>query len=100
LVRVDFCGGEVHDPRVATIVSSVEIARSPEDVFAYLDDLERHGEWQSQIVSSKRETDGPTGVGTRATDVRRGRQHPLLPVGRLAANVRWQRKRVLRGLRC
>ena len=61
----------MHDPRVAMIVHSVEIARSPEDVFAYLDDLERHGEWQSQIVSSKRESDGPTGVGTRATDVRR-----------------------------
>jgi uncharacterized protein YndB with AHSA1/START domain len=59
------------DPSVAAIVHSVEIARSPADVFAYLDDLERHGEWQSQIVSSKRETDGPTGVGTRATDVRR-----------------------------
>jgi uncharacterized membrane protein len=56
---------------VTTIVQSVEIARSPEDVFAYLDDLERHGEWQSAIVSSKKETDGPTGVGTRATDVRR-----------------------------
>lgn len=71
VVRVDFGGGEVHDPHVATIVHSVEIARSPEDVFAYLDDLERHGEWQSKIVSSKRETNGPTGVGTRATDVRR-----------------------------
>ena len=56
---------------MAPIVHSVEIARSPEEVFAYLDDLERHGEWQSAIVSSKRETDGPTGVGTRATDVRR-----------------------------
>jgi uncharacterized membrane protein len=59
------------DRRVAPVVHSVEIARSPEDVFAYLDDLERHGEWQSTIVSSKRETDGPTGVGSRATDVRR-----------------------------
>jgi uncharacterized membrane protein len=56
---------------VATIVHSVEIARRPEEVFAYLDDLDRHGEWQSEIVSSKRETDGPTRVGTRATDVRR-----------------------------
>jgi uncharacterized protein YndB with AHSA1/START domain len=68
---VDFRGGEVDDPRVAAIVHSVEIARSPEDVFAYLDDLERHVEWQSEVLSSKRETDGPTGVGTRATDVRR-----------------------------
>ena len=53
------------------IVHSIEIARSPEDVFAYIDELERHGEWQSRIVSSKRETDGPTRVGSRATDVRR-----------------------------
>jgi len=59
------------DPRVAAVVHSVEVARSPEDVFAYLDELERHDEWQSNIVSSKRETDGPTGVGSRATDVRR-----------------------------
>jgi uncharacterized protein YndB with AHSA1/START domain len=58
------------------IVHSIEIARSPEDVFAYLDQLERHGEWQSQIVSTRRETDGPTRVGTRATDVRR------VPIGK------------------
>ena len=56
---------------MAPVVHSVEIARSPEDVFAYLDDLERHSEWNPDIVSSKRETDGPTGVGSRATDVRR-----------------------------
>jgi uncharacterized membrane protein len=56
---------------ISKITDSIEIARPPEDVFAYLDDLERHGEWQSQIVSSHRETDGPTRVGTRATDVRK-----------------------------
>jgi uncharacterized protein YndB with AHSA1/START domain len=53
------------------INSSVEINRPPADVFAYVDDLERHGEWQEGIVSSKRETPGPTGVGSRATDTRR-----------------------------
>jgi len=56
---------------MSTIVESIEIARSPEDVFAYLDDLARHGEWQLQIVSTTVETDGPTHVGTRATDIRR-----------------------------
>ncbi|HZU19923.1 MAG TPA: SRPBCC family protein [Gaiellaceae bacterium] len=56
---------------MAAIVETVEIARSPEEVFAYMDQLERHGEWQSQIVSVRRDTQGPTGVGTRATDVRR-----------------------------
>jgi len=52
------------------ITDTVEIDRSPEDVFAYLDQLDRHGEWQSQIVSTRVETDGATRVGTRATDVR------------------------------
>jgi uncharacterized protein YndB with AHSA1/START domain len=56
---------------MGAIRDTVEIARSPEDVFAYLDDLERHHEWQGQVVSAERETDGPTRVGTRATDVRK-----------------------------
>jgi uncharacterized membrane protein len=56
---------------VAPIVESIEIARSPDDVFAYLDALERHGEWQSAIVSVRRDTEGPTRAGTRATDVRK-----------------------------
>jgi len=56
---------------MAAIVESMEIARSPEDVFAYVDDLSRHGEWQEAIVSTQVETEGPTRVGTRATDIRR-----------------------------
>jgi uncharacterized protein YndB with AHSA1/START domain len=53
------------------IKSSVEINRPPAEVFAYLDEVERHGEWQPDIVSSKKETDGPVAVGTRVTDTRR-----------------------------
>lgn len=56
---------------MAPIRESIEIARRPDDVFAYLDDLARHGEWQSGIVSTKVETDGPTRVGTRVSEVRR-----------------------------
>jgi len=56
---------------MSKIVDSVEIGRSPADVFAYLDELERHGEWQTQIVDVTRDTPGPTGVGTRATELRR-----------------------------
>jgi hypothetical protein len=56
---------------VAPIISGVDIARSPDDVFAYLDDLGRHGEWQEQLVNVRVETEGPTRVGTRATDTRR-----------------------------
>ena len=53
------------------IVHSIEIAKSPQEVFAYIDQLERHGEWQGSIVSVTRDTDGPTRVGSRATDVRK-----------------------------
>ncbi len=56
---------------MTAITESVEIARSPEDVFAYLDDLSRHGEWQEQIVSARVESPGPTTVGTRVTETRR-----------------------------
>src|SRR5579884_3352127 len=56
---------------MASFVDSVEIDRSPEDVFAYVADLGKHGEWQRQIVSVSVDTPGPTRVGTRATDTRR-----------------------------
>lgn len=56
---------------MAPIVETVEIARSPQEVFAYIDQLDRHGEWQDQIVDVKVETEGPTRVGTRATDTRK-----------------------------
>jgi uncharacterized protein YndB with AHSA1/START domain len=55
---------------MAPIIQSIEIARSPEDVFAYLDALERHGEWQDGIISARVDTEGPVRVGTRATEVR------------------------------
>jgi uncharacterized membrane protein len=53
------------------IVESVEIAKPPEEVFAYLDQLDRHGEWQEQIVSVAVHTEGPTRVGSRAVETRR-----------------------------
>ena len=56
---------------MAAITGSIEIARPPAEVFAYLDELARHGEWQSQIVSARVTTDGPVGVGTRCAEVRR-----------------------------
>ena len=56
---------------MAPIVETVEIAKSPQEVFAYLDDLRRHGEWQEQIESVDVLTEGPTRVGSRAIDTRR-----------------------------
>jgi uncharacterized membrane protein len=56
---------------VAPITESIEIDKRPEDVFAYLDDVERHGEWQSQIVGVQRQDDGPLRVGSRVKETRR-----------------------------
>jgi Polyketide cyclase / dehydrase and lipid transport len=56
---------------VAAIRESTEIARRPEEVFAYLDDLSRHGEWQEQVVSVRVHGTGPTQVGSTATETRR-----------------------------
>lgn len=53
------------------IRNSVDIDRPQEEVFGYLDQLERHGEWQGDIVSSRMDTEGPVRVGARATDTRR-----------------------------
>jgi uncharacterized protein YndB with AHSA1/START domain len=53
------------------ITNSVEIGRRPEEVFAYLDQLDRHAEWQGNLISTRVETEGPTRVGSRAVDRRR-----------------------------
>ena len=61
------------------INDTVEINRSPAEVFAYLDQLDRPGEWQSQIVSVQVETEGPTRVGSRAREGRniQGREQEM-----------------------
>jgi uncharacterized protein YndB with AHSA1/START domain len=52
------------------IVESIEIARSPEDVFAYLAQFDTHPEWQPGLQSSTVEGGGPVGVGSRIVEVR------------------------------
>jgi hypothetical protein len=56
---------------MAPIVESIEISRSPEDVFAYINDFTRHGEWQESIVSVEVEGGGPIAVGTQLKETRR-----------------------------
>jgi uncharacterized membrane protein len=56
---------------MAPITETIEINRRPEDVFAYLDDVERHGEWQEQIVDVEPQGDQPMGVGKRVRETRR-----------------------------
>ena len=53
------------------IKDSIEINRPAAEVFAYLDQLDRHGEWQGSLVSVKVETEGPTRVGTRVVERRK-----------------------------
>jgi uncharacterized protein YndB with AHSA1/START domain len=59
------------------ITHNVEINRRPEDVFAYLDQLDRYVEWQDSLISTRVETEGPTRVGSRGVDRRRGPGGPL-----------------------
>jgi uncharacterized protein YndB with AHSA1/START domain len=50
---------------MASIVASTEIARSPEDVFAYVTDPNRLPEWQESVVKAE-SSQTPARVGTRA----------------------------------
>src|SRR5207253_2651050 len=56
---------------MAAIRESTEIARRPEEVFAYLDDLARHGEWQDNVVDVRVDTAGPTTEASSAPGSRR-----------------------------
>jgi uncharacterized protein YndB with AHSA1/START domain len=56
---------------VAPIVSTIEIARPPAEVFEYVTDPSRLAEWQESVVSSRTEGTGPPGVGTQASVTRR-----------------------------
>jgi uncharacterized protein YndB with AHSA1/START domain len=56
---------------VAPIVTSTEIARRPDDVFAYVTDPSHLPDWQESVVSAHSEGSGPPGVGTRVVQTRR-----------------------------
>ncbi len=43
------------------IVSSIEIARPPDEVFSYIIDPSRFAEWQYDVVSVRIEGGGPQG---------------------------------------
>ena len=53
------------------IVHSVEINRSPEDVFAYVTDASRFAEWQDAVVSARRLDTGPLTQGSKLSLTRR-----------------------------
>jgi uncharacterized membrane protein len=45
--------------------ASVVIARPPEEVFGYMDDVSRESEWQPNLKSAKQDPPGPTALGTK-----------------------------------
>jgi uncharacterized protein YndB with AHSA1/START domain len=66
---------------MAPIVASIEISRSPEDVFAYVTDPSHLPEWQGGVVRAERIGEGPVAVGTRAVVTRRiGRREQNMTV--------------------
>src|SRR5215203_4916087 len=55
---------------MASIVASIDISRSPDDVFAYVTDPNRLPEWQESVVRAE-SSQTPAQVGTRAQVTRR-----------------------------
>jgi uncharacterized protein YndB with AHSA1/START domain len=53
------------------IVSNIEIARTPEGVFAYVTDPSRFAEWQDDVVSVRMAEGSPPSLGSRFTTTRR-----------------------------
>ena len=53
------------------IVSTIEVARPPAEVFAYVTDPSRFAEWQDDVVSVRMEGARPPTVGSRFTTTRR-----------------------------
>jgi hypothetical protein len=53
------------------IVSTIDIARTPDDVFRFVADPTRFPEWQRDVVTVRLEGPTPLGVGSRFMTVRR-----------------------------
>ena len=56
---------------MAPLVSVIEIARPPEEVFAVAADPSRFAEWQGDVVAVRVDGAGPPGVGARFATTRR-----------------------------
>jgi uncharacterized protein YndB with AHSA1/START domain len=56
---------------MAPLVHTVEIDRSPQDVFAYVTDPSHFPEWQDAMVSARLEGGGPVQQGSRVQLTRR-----------------------------
>jgi uncharacterized membrane protein len=54
-----------------TNVKSTMINRPIEQVFAYVSDFQNNPQWQNALLETRRLTEGPLGVGTEFTGVRK-----------------------------
>jgi uncharacterized protein YndB with AHSA1/START domain len=55
---------------MAPITTTTEVARPPDEVFAYATDPTRFVEWQRNVVGGHMDTQGPINVGTRCLTTR------------------------------
>ena len=69
---------------MATIVESVEISRTPADVFAYVTDPSHLPEWQVSVVDVQQD-DGPVQVGKRAVVTRKAGPREMASTAEVAA---------------
>ena len=82
---------------MAPLVSTIEIARPPGEVFAYVTDPSRFGEWQRDVVAVEHEGGRPGQVGSRFTTSRRigGRERSMTQeVTEASAPRRWAARAV------
>jgi uncharacterized protein YndB with AHSA1/START domain len=56
---------------MAAIVTTIDVDRSAEDVFAYATDPTRFAEWQQGVVGGHMDADGVPEVGTKCRTTRR-----------------------------
>jgi hypothetical protein len=56
---------------MAEIAETIEIARRPDDVFAYATNFSHFPEWQAKVISADCAGDGPLRVGSTAAVTRR-----------------------------
>lgn len=74
---------------MSPMVSTIEVARPPEEVFAYLTDPTRFTEWQRDVVRVEAEHPGTPGVGSRFSTTRRIGGTMTQEVTELDAPRRW-----------
>jgi uncharacterized protein YndB with AHSA1/START domain len=81
---------------MAPLVNTVEIDRTPDEVFAYVTDPARFTEWQNTVVSAHAEDGDPVHVGSRVVMTRKmgGREQTMTsevtehqPPGRYAFRI-------------